>query len=99
MVVVLLTERAPAGLRGELSRWMIEPRAGVFVGNLSAMVRDKLWEKVCREPPPVAAMLICGAQTEQRFVIRTHGDPTREIVDWEGLQLVKIKTKRKHKRY
>ena len=98
MVIVLIVERAPRGLRGELSRLLIEPRTGVFVGNLSAEVRDRLWEKVCREPPPVAGLLICGAQTEQRFVIRSHGTPDRQVVDWEGIQLIRIKTKAKHKR-
>lgn len=98
MVIILLVERAPTGLRGELSRYLIEPRAGVFVGNVSAMVRDKLWELVCREKEPTAGMLICGAKTEQKFTIRTHNDPTREIVDWEGLQLVHIRTQRQHKR-
>lgn len=98
MVVVILVERAPATLRGELSRYLIEPRVGVFVGNLSAMVRDKLWELVCREPEPVAGMLIYGAATEQRFAIRIHGDTTREIVECEGLQLVRIPTDSQHKR-
>jgi len=98
MVIVLLTERAPAGLRGELSRYLVEPRVGVFVGNVSAVVRDKLWELVCREREPTAGMLICGAKNEQKFQIRVHNDPTREIVDWEGLQLVRIRTTARHKR-
>ncbi len=98
MVVILIVERAPRGLRGELSRWLIEPRTGVFVGNLSAMVRDRLWDLVTREPPPVAGMLIYGARNEQRFVIQTHGDPSRQVVDHEGLTLVRIPTTAKHKR-
>ena len=44
-MVVLVLERVPASLRGELSRWMLEARAGVFIGDVTAMVRDKLWEK------------------------------------------------------
>ena len=35
-MTVLILERVPATLRGELSRWMIEPRTGVFVGKVSA---------------------------------------------------------------
>ena len=98
MVVVLIVERAPRGLRGELSRWLIEPRTGVFVGNLSAMVRDKLWERVQAQPPPVAGMLICGTKSEQKFEIRTCGDPSRDVVEVEGLQLVRIRTEAQHKR-
>lgn len=47
-MVVMIVERAPPGLRGLLTRWMLEPKAGVFVGTMSAMVRDKLWQRVCR---------------------------------------------------
>jgi ABC-type dipeptide/oligopeptide/nickel transport system permease component len=47
-VIVLILERVPATLRSELSRWLIEPRVGVFVSGVSAMVRDRLWEKAVR---------------------------------------------------
>lgn len=96
-MVVMLLENAPKSLRGELTRWLLEPRAGVFVGSISAMVRDKLWEKVCKASPEGGAMLIYRAQTEQGFRIETFGETTREIVDMEGLQLVYVPTKRKHK--
>lgn len=97
-MVLMILEKAPTSLRGELTRWMLEPRAGVFVGSLSAMVRDKLWEKVCKSSPEGGAMLIYRAQTEQGFRVETFGDTTREIVDWEGLQLVRVHKKGKHKR-
>jgi CRISPR-associated protein Cas2 len=45
-MVVMILERVPVGLRGELTWWMLEPKAGVFVGRLSGMVRDLLWEKI-----------------------------------------------------
>ena len=41
-VVILILRRTTPSLRGELSRWMIEPQAGVFVGNISALVRQAL---------------------------------------------------------
>ncbi|MBV9852117.1 MAG: type I-E CRISPR-associated endoribonuclease Cas2 [Armatimonadetes bacterium] len=88
-MVLLMLERAPAGLRGELSRWMIEPRAGVFVGRMSAMVRDKLWDMACRQSRGGAALLIYASQTEQGFTVRTHGDTSRAVVDWEGLTLIR----------
>jgi CRISPR-associated protein Cas2 len=89
MVIVIL-ERVTAGLRGELSRWMIEPRTGVFVGALSGLVRDKLWEKVCRNAGAGSALLLHSARTEQGFAVRTHGDASRQPVDLEGLTLVRI---------
>ena len=44
-MVVLILERVPRGLRGDLSRWMVEPKAGIFLGRITARLRDKLWEK------------------------------------------------------
>ena len=40
-MVVLILERVPPGLKGDLSRWMIEPKAGIFLGRVSARVRDE----------------------------------------------------------
>ena len=45
-MIVMVIERVPTSLRGELTRWLLEPRAGVFVCEVSALVRDKLWELV-----------------------------------------------------
>jgi CRISPR-associated protein Cas2 len=89
-MVILILERVPVGLRGELSRWMIEPRTGVFVGLVSGLVRDKLWEKVCEKTGGGGAVLIHSARSEQGFRIRTAGDPSRQPVDVEGLTLIRI---------
>ena len=89
-MVVLIMERAPIGLRGELSRWMIEPRGGVFVGRISAMVRDKLWEKACKSSKAASVVMLYTSASEQGFSVRSHGDPTRTIQDWEGLALVHV---------
>ena len=93
-MVVLIVERARPSLRGELSRWLIEPRAGVFVGNLSAMVRDRLREKVTKASPDGGAIMIHNAMNEQGFTARIHGDTSRTLVDMEGLLLVRIPQKR-----
>jgi CRISPR-associated protein Cas2 len=69
---------------------MIEPRTGVFVGVLSGLVRDKLWEKVQENAAGGAALLIHTARTEQGFQVRTHGDPSRHPVDLEGLTLIRV---------
>lgn len=89
-MVVLILERVPTSLRGELSRWMLEPRTGVFVGKLSAIVRDKLWQKAAQGAKGGAGMLIFSSQTEQGFSVRAFGDTTRTVMDWEGLLLVHV---------
>ncbi|MCX6378709.1 MAG: type I-E CRISPR-associated endoribonuclease Cas2e [Armatimonadetes bacterium] len=90
-MVVLILEKVPASLRGELSRWMIEPRTGVFVGRLSGVVRDKLWERACKGAlPSGAAIMLYSSQTEQGYTVRSFGEPKRVIMDMEGLQLVHV---------
>lgn len=90
-MVVLVLERVPVGLRGELTRWMIELRSGVFVGNISAMVRDHLWEKVSLNTRGGAGILAYSADNEQGYKVEYWGEPTREIVDFEGLSLVRTR--------
>lgn len=91
-MVILICEKAPAGLRGELSRWMIEPKTGVFVGKMSAVVRDKLWQRVQEKIKSGAAIIAYPTNNEQGFIIKSHGVTTRELIDYDGLMLVKIPT-------
>jgi CRISPR-associated protein Cas2 len=97
-MMVLIVERAPAGLRGELTRWLLEPRAGVFVGRVSATVREKLWERTCKGLKGGAAMLIWRTNNEQGFEFQIWGDPSRSVTDWEGLKLVTMRHDRYPKR-
>jgi len=94
-MVVFILERVPTSLRGEITRWMLEPHAGVFVGTMSAMVRDRLWLKINRKLKDGAAVGIHSSDNEQGFVIRTWGGTSRQIEDFEGLFLVKRRTARK----
>jgi CRISPR-associated protein Cas2 len=89
-MIVIILENVPTGLRGELSRWLIEPRAGVFVGQVSGMVRDKLWEKCCQNKGVGGVLQIWSTNSEQRFQMRLSGDTSRQIVELEGLQLIQI---------
>lgn len=88
-MIVLILERAKPSLRGEITRWMIQPQAGVFVGHLSARVRDLLWRKVVAASTTAAGTMIYTDNTEQGFSVRSFGDPSRTVVDFEGLFLAK----------
>jgi CRISPR-associated protein Cas2 len=89
-MVVLILEKVPIGLRGELSRWMLEPKSGIFVGSVSGMVRDRLWEKACRDSRGGGCVMVHDSNTEQGFVIRSSGKSSRALEDFEGLFLVRI---------
>lgn len=84
-VVVLIA--APEGLRGHLTRWLIEVAAGVFVGNPSARVRDRLWPVLADRIGDGQAIMIEPAQNEQRWAIRTAGRDRWYPVDLDGLIL------------
>jgi CRISPR-associated protein Cas2 len=85
----MIMENVPIGIRGELSRWLIEPKAGVFVGHVNALVRDKLWKKCCDSLEDGGIIQIWSTNNEQKFNVRVFGDTRREIVDFEGLYLVR----------
>lgn len=88
-MVVLILERVPPSLRGELTRWFLEPKAGVFVGRVSALVRDKLWEKACKQAKDGGCLLLHSSDHEQGYRVRSFGQTTRHIEDFDGLVLVR----------
>jgi CRISPR-associated protein Cas2 len=90
-MLVMVLEKVPASVRGELSQWMIEPHPGVFVGNLSALVRDLLWDKCRASIRDGGAVQIWSTNNEQRYQIRMAGQTKREVVDFEGIQLVRLR--------
>jgi CRISPR-associated protein Cas2 len=89
-MVVMILEKVPTSLRGELTRWLIEPHTGIFVGHVNAMVRDRLWDKCCQAKRAGGVVQIWSTNTEQRFRMRAAGDTKRDVVDYDGLQLIRV---------
>lgn len=89
-MVVMILESAPTSLRGELSRFLIEPKAGVFVGKISAIVRDKLWDLCLNRRVPLGVIQVWSDSNEQGFSIRTSGDTSRILRNYEGLSLISV---------
>ena len=46
-MMVIVTENAPPRLRGRLSLWLLEVRAGVYIGNYTRRTRERIWGEVC----------------------------------------------------
>ncbi|MBN1314208.1 MAG: type I-E CRISPR-associated endoribonuclease Cas2 [Anaerolineales bacterium] len=88
-MIVMILEKVPVSLRGELTRWLVEPHPGVFVGNVNAMVREKLWIKCCKAKRTGGVFQAWNTNVEQGFKMRSFGDTRREIVDMEGVQLIR----------
>jgi CRISPR-associated protein Cas2 len=89
-MVIMILEKVNPTLRGELSRWLIEPKTGVFVGHVSATVRDLLWEKCCKKTAMGGILQLWSTNTEQRFYMRSYGDTSRQIIELDGLQFIQI---------
>ena len=89
-MVVMVLEKVPVSLRGELTRWLVEAHPGVFVGHVNAMVRDRLWDKCCRARRAGGVLQMWTTNTEQRFQMRAHGETRRQIVEFDGLQLIRL---------
>lgn len=88
MVVVL--ENAPPRLRGRLSLWLAELRAGVYVGVYSAKTRERIWEEVLQLLGDGSAVLAWSAPTDSGFAFETAGPNRRDGVDFDGLTLVRF---------
>lgn len=87
MIVVSLTD-CPPRVRGDLSKWLMEINAGVYVGNVSARVRDELWERICEHIKEGRATMVFSAKNEQGMSFRVH-NTTWESVDFDGIRLMR----------
>lgn len=86
MTVIVLIAVAE-GLRGHLTRWMIEVATGVFVGSPSARVRDRVWAILAQRVGEGQAVMIEPANNEQGWTVRTAGTDRGYPVDYDGLIL------------
>ncbi len=86
MTVIVVTA-CPAGLRGHLTRWLLEISPGVFVGTPSARVRELMWLRVVDMVKTGRALMVYRANNEQGLAFKVHKHdwvPT----DHEGLTLM-----------
>lgn len=88
-MIVIVMENASEKLRGELTKWLLEVKPGILVGKTSALVREKLWEKVENDENKTGALLIYNSDNEQGFAIKMVGILRRSVIDLDGIQLIK----------
>lgn len=77
----------PSKLRGDLSKWLYEINTGVYVGQLSARVRDALWDRVCENIKDGQATMVYSYGNEQHFKFRVH-NTIWKIKEYDGLKLM-----------
>ena len=57
-MTIMIMECVSPSLRGDLSRWLIEIQAGVFVGKINEVVREALWERAVKRAEDGSVLLI-----------------------------------------
>jgi CRISPR-associated protein Cas2 len=87
MVVIVLTA-CPEGLRGHLTRWLLEISAGVFVGHVTARVRTLLWARVIELSRDGRALMVYSQRNEQRLAFKVHGHHWQPA-DYDGVLLMR----------
>ena len=90
-MLVIVTENVPPRLRGRLALWLLEVRAGVYVGDVSRRVREMIWSNVEAGVGEGNVVMAWATNTESGFQFQTAGVNRREPTDWDGLQLVSFK--------
>src|SRR5215212_4823629 len=89
-MLVIVVENAPPRLRGRLSLWLAEIRAGVYVGVYSARTRERIWGEVAELLEAGSAVMAWSAPTDSGFAFETMGPNRRVAVDFDGLTLVRF---------
>ena len=88
-MITLVLSSSPAKLRGHLTRWLMEITPGVYVGRVSARVRDELWQLVKGNLNSGRAILTYPTnKNEQGFIVEVHRSQW-EPVDIEGITLMR----------
>lgn len=90
-MLVIVLENAPHRLRGRLSVWMLEIRAGVYIGKIPKRQRERIWRRVCGEIDADGqgnAVMAWSSRNEAGYDFDTHGENRRIPVDFDGLKLI-----------
>ncbi len=87
-MLVIVLENAPPRLRGRLAVWLLEVRAGVYVGNPSRKIREMMWGQIQEGIEEGNAVMVWKAQTESGFDFETLGMNRRIPKELDGLKLV-----------
>lgn len=87
-MLVTVVENAPPRLRGRLAIWLLEVRAGVYVGKVSRRIREMIWEQIEKGIEDGNAIMAWSTNTESGFDFMTLGANRRIPVQMDGIQLV-----------
>jgi len=88
--MVIVVDNAPPRLRGRLSLWLAEIRAGVYVGVYAKRTRERIWNEVLQLLEGGSAAIAWSAATDSGFEFDTAGTNRRQPADFDGITLVRF---------
>jgi len=91
-MLVIVVESVPPRLRGRLAVWLLEIRAGVYVGKVSRRTREMLWLQVTEGAEEGNAVMVWSTNTEAGFDFATYGKNRRLPIEMDGVKLVSFLT-------
>jgi len=89
-MITVVTEAVPPRLRGRLAIWLLEVRAGVYLGDVSTKVREMIWYQISELADDGNVVMGWSTNTESGFDFITYGDNRRMPIEFDGLRLVKF---------
>jgi CRISPR-associated protein Cas2 len=87
-MLVVVTENVPPRLRGRLAVWLLEIRAGVYIGDVGRKIREMIWEQVTTLADEGNVVMAWSTNTESGYDFQTFGENRRIPIDYDGLRLV-----------
>ena len=86
--LTVVTENVPPRLRGRLAIWLVEVRAGVYIGDVSRRTREMIWEQLAEGVDDGNAVIAWASSNESGYEFQTLRPNRRMPVDFDGLILV-----------
>jgi CRISPR-associated protein Cas2 len=87
-MLVIVVENSPPRLRGRLAVWLLEIRAGVYVGKTSRRVREMIWGQIEKVIEDGKAVMAWSTNTESGYDFLTLGPNRRIPREMDGIKLV-----------
>lgn len=89
-MITVVTEAVPPRLRGRLAVWLLEVRAGVYIGNVSRRIREMIWHQITELADGGNVVMAWSTNNESGYEFQTHGENRREPIEVDGLRLVRF---------
>lgn len=86
--LVVVTENVPPRLRGRMAIWLLEVRAGVYIGDVSKRTREMIWQQLSAGYEGGNVVMAWASNHESGYEFQTLGENRRLPVEFDGLRLV-----------